>query len=47
VAVLNANGVMFAGIIGFIYSDLMMPPLVMVNAKHCGWWLAPARVSQV
>jgi len=35
--VLNANGVLFAGIMGFIYSDLMVPPLVQVNAKYYGW----------
>lgn len=35
--ILNANGVMFAGIMGFIYSDLMVPPLVAVNAKYYGW----------
>ncbi len=34
--VLNANGVLFAGIMGFIYSDLMVPPLVSVNAKYYG-----------
>ena len=34
--VLNANGVLFAGIMGFIYSDLMVPPLVAVNAKYYG-----------
>jgi uncharacterized membrane protein YraQ (UPF0718 family) len=34
--VLNANGVLFAGIMGFIYSDLMVPPLVQVNAKYYG-----------
>jgi len=38
--VLNANGVMFAGIMGFIYSDLMVPPLVAINAKYYGWRLA-------
>jgi len=38
--VLNANGVLFAGIMGFIYSDLMVPPLVMVNAKYYGWRVA-------
>ncbi|TDW00917.1 hypothetical protein C8C77_12432 [Halanaerobium saccharolyticum] len=32
--VLNTNGVLFAGIMGFIYSDLMVPPLVAVNAKY-------------
>ena len=34
--VLNANGVLFAGIMGFIYSDLMVPPLVQVNATYYG-----------
>jgi uncharacterized membrane protein YraQ (UPF0718 family) len=34
--VLNANGVMFAGIMGFIYSDLMVPPLVAINARYYG-----------
>jgi hypothetical protein len=38
--VLNANGVMFAGIMGFIYSDLMVPPLVMINARYYGWRVA-------
>lgn len=38
--VLNTNGVMFAGIMGFIYSDLMVPPLVMINAKYYGWRVA-------
>jgi hypothetical protein len=31
---LNSNGVLFAGIMGFIYSDLMVPPLVTINAKY-------------
>jgi uncharacterized membrane protein YraQ (UPF0718 family) len=35
--VLNASGVLFAGIMGFIYSDLMVPPLVAVNARYYGW----------
>jgi len=39
-SVLNANGVLFAGIMGFIYSDLMVPPLVAVNAKYYGWRVA-------
>jgi len=34
--VLYANSVSFAGIMGFIYSDLMVPPLVMINAKYYG-----------
>ena len=38
--VLNSGGVMFAGIMGFIYSDLMVPPLVKVNAKYYGWRVA-------
>ena len=38
--VLNTNGVSFAGIMGFIYSDLMVPPLVMINAKYYGWRVA-------
>ncbi len=35
--VLAANGVSFAGIMAFIYSDLMVPPLVAVNARYYGW----------
>jgi len=38
--VLNANGVLFAGLMAFIYSDLMVPPLVAVNAKYYGWRIA-------
>jgi len=38
--VLNASGVLFAGIIGFIYSDLMVPPLVEINARYYGWRVA-------
>ncbi len=38
--VLSANGVLFAGIMGFIYSDLIVPPLVAVNAKYYGWRVA-------
>jgi len=34
--ILNNNGVLFAGIMGFIYSDLMVPPLVAVNIKYYG-----------
>ena len=34
--VLSENGVLFAGIMGFIYSDLMVPPLVAINAKYYG-----------
>lgn len=38
--VLSSGGVMFAGIMGFIYSDLMVPPLVKINAKYYGWRVA-------
>lgn len=38
--VLDANGVLFAGIMGFIYSDLMVPPLVLINARYYGWRVA-------
>ncbi len=38
--VLDSNGVVFAGIMGFIYSDLMVPPLVAINAKYYGWRVA-------
>jgi len=38
--VLNSNGVLFAGVMGFIYSDLMVPPLVRINAKYYGWRVA-------
>lgn len=38
--VLNTSGVLFAGIMGFIYSDLMVPPLVAINARYYGWRVA-------
>jgi uncharacterized membrane protein YraQ (UPF0718 family) len=38
--VLNANGVLFGGVMAFIYSDLMVPPLVAINAKYYGWRVA-------
>jgi uncharacterized membrane protein YraQ (UPF0718 family) len=38
--VLNSSGVLFAGIMGFIYSDLMVPPLVVINARYYGWRVA-------
>lgn len=34
--VLNENGILFAGLMGFIYSDLMVPPLVNMNRKYYG-----------
>lgn len=38
--VLNATGVLFAGIMGLIYPDLLVPPLVAINAKYQGWRVA-------
>jgi hypothetical protein len=34
--VLNAHGVLFGGVMAFIYSDLMVPPLVAINARYYG-----------
>jgi hypothetical protein len=39
--VLNANGVLFPGIMGFIYSDLMVPPL----GSLCGRGTLQARLT--
>lgn len=38
--VLNENGILFAGLMGFIYSDLMVPPLVNINRKYYGTRIA-------
>ena len=38
--VVNKNGVLFTGIMGFIYFDLMVTPLVHINAKYYGWRVA-------
>ncbi|MEQ6391113.1 permease [Bacillaceae bacterium S4-13-58] len=38
--ILAASGVSFAGIMAFIYSDLIVPPIVMVNKKYYGWKIA-------
>ena len=38
--VLAGSGTAFAGVMGFIYSDLMVPPLVRVNARYYGWRIA-------
>lgn len=35
--VLESSGVLFAGIMSFIYADLIVPPLVRVNSKYYGW----------
>lgn len=36
-AVLYDNGVSFAGIIAFIFSDLVVFPVLRINAKYYGW----------
>lgn len=39
-SILFSNGVSFAGVIAFIFSDLVVFPLIRVNAKYYGWKLA-------
>ncbi len=39
-ALLFANGVSFAGIMAFIFSDLVVFPVLRVNAKFYGWKMA-------
>ena len=39
-AVLNGNGVAFAGIMAFIFSDLVVIPVLRINAKYYGWKMA-------
>ena len=39
-AVLFANGVSFAGIMAFIFSDLVVFPVLRMNAKFYGWKMA-------
>lgn len=39
-AVLYGNGVSFAGIMAFIFSDLVVIPVLRVNAKYYGWKMA-------
>lgn len=39
-AVLYGNGVAFAGIMAFIFSDLVVIPVLRVNAKYYGWTMA-------
>lgn len=36
-AVLYSNGVSFAGIMAFIFSDLVVFPVLRINAKYYGW----------
>lgn len=39
-AVLFANGVSFAGVIAFIFSDLVVFPVLRIQAKYYGWKMA-------
>ncbi len=39
-AILFNNGVSFAGVMAFIFSDLIVFPVIRVNAKYYGWKLA-------
>lgn len=39
-AVLFSNGVGFAGIMAFIFSDLVVFPVLRINAKYLGWRMA-------
>ncbi|WP_372922697.1 permease [Roseovarius sp.] len=39
-AVLYGNGVAFAGIMAFIFSDLVVIPVLRVNARYYGWKMA-------
>lgn len=39
-AVLYGNGVAFAGIMAFIFSDLVVFPVLRVNARYYGWKMA-------
>jgi hypothetical protein len=39
-SILYGNGVSFAGVMAFIFSDLVVFPVIRVNAKYYGWKLA-------
>ncbi|MGQ4647794.1 permease [Lyngbya aestuarii] len=39
-SVLFSNGVSFAGIMAFIFSDLVVFPVIRINAKYYGWKMA-------
>lgn len=39
-SLLYANGVSFAGIMAFIFSDLVVFPVLRINAKYFGWKMA-------
>ena len=44
-AVLWAGGISFAGVIAFIYADLIIIPLVLVYGRYYGWRLASLLVA--
>jgi hypothetical protein len=44
-AVLWAGGISFAGVIAFIYADLIIIPLVLVYGRYYGWRVAAVIVS--
>lgn len=39
-AILYGNGVSFAGVMAFIFSDLVVFPVIRINAKYYGWKMA-------
>lgn len=39
-SILYSNGVSFAGVMAFIFSDLVVFPIIRINAKYYGWKLA-------
>ncbi|MEB3278080.1 MAG: permease [Lyngbya sp.] len=39
-SILYTNGVSFAGVMAFIFSDLVVFPVIRINAKYYGWKLA-------
>jgi hypothetical protein len=44
-AVLWAGGISFAGVIAFIYADLIIIPLVLIYGRYYGWRLASVLVG--
>jgi uncharacterized protein len=44
-AVLWAGGISFAGVIAFIYADLIIIPLVLIYGRYYGWRLAALLVA--
>lgn len=39
-AILFKNGVVFGGIMAFLYSDFIVPPSLKINASYYGWRFA-------